>query len=383
MSMRRKVETWAALGLINDQQAQAILAHEAVHKTSSFGRWLSGAAFFAILLGVLSIIGANWADIPGQVKIIVHLLLNLMSAVWIWRTAEGSLKREIAVFVFSGLVLTMIALTGQVYQLQGTLAGALSLWMMLITPVVFVFSRDLWTGLPWMLAFLTTICVAITEYLDDLPHELSIFYGIFVLIYLPLALMADGKLEIFQRLRPNYAHMFLNIGVVLFAISVTGASFVWYDSNSSNIDHGMSLCYVLMALLALILLAVHYCLMKRRRPEQVVPAGYALSAGCIILITLPMLSFLPSGDLMVYLSFIVAWVLFGWYGQVTDKVWLVRLSVTFISLRIFAIYCELSNTLLDTGIALIIGGFVALALIYIARKIGAALSAQRNGREHA
>ena len=90
----------------------------------------------AMALGVMAIVGANWESIPAWLKLAVDLGLNGACAVAVfvfWRQQRLWL-REIAALLLFGLVLSGIALIGQVYQLQSAPWRALVLWLALCTP---------------------------------------------------------------------------------------------------------------------------------------------------------------------------------------------------------------------------------------------------------
>ena len=126
----RRVRRWEKAGIISGDQGSAILAFERDKQGKRFIRNLVGLALLAIALGVLSIVAANWAEIPGGVKIGAHFMLNIAAAAIMYGAARQNnpVWREGATFLFFALNLTMIALIGQVFQLDGNSAKPLHKW---------------------------------------------------------------------------------------------------------------------------------------------------------------------------------------------------------------------------------------------------------------
>ena len=110
----------------------------------------------------MAIIGANWESIPDGLKLAADLALNALCAVAVflaWRHTR-IWPREIAALLLFSLVLSGIALIGQVYQLQSAPWRALALWLVLCTPFLAMTALTRLTGAIWALAVATTWFVA-------------------------------------------------------------------------------------------------------------------------------------------------------------------------------------------------------------------------------
>ncbi len=71
----RKIAAWHEAGLIDAATRDRLLAHEAEH-ARPLALWaVFGIGALAIGLGLVSVIAANWEDIPGQLRLAVHLAL--------------------------------------------------------------------------------------------------------------------------------------------------------------------------------------------------------------------------------------------------------------------------------------------------------------------
>src|SRR5210317_691815 len=74
MSMR-KLRAWREAGLIDDQTVERIEAYEAGHARPLALWGAIGIGSLAIGLGIISVIAANWEDVPGLVRLAVHFAL--------------------------------------------------------------------------------------------------------------------------------------------------------------------------------------------------------------------------------------------------------------------------------------------------------------------
>lgn len=380
----RKLQEWVAAGVITEGAAQAIEAYEDKRKKGHFGRGLVNLSIFAILVGVLSIIASNWHEIPGLVKIGVHVLLNvIVGALALWADRTGrDIWREGAALAFIGLTLTLIVLVGQVYQLTGTAASALGLWLLITLPFFLLMGKTYATAAPWMLAFLATLFMLVSEHIDKLPEDDRAWFYIGIPALLPLALMADGGIAAFRRWRPALAETSLKAGMVLSGLFACFSIVFWGigDIHIRPTEYtGQTQALVILAI-GLAAMGAHAAWHKfyAGHPHRKAGALFAL-VGFVVML-LPFITMVPVGSVFSALLFIAYWVFIGWMAQNIGQMRLVSLAIFIIAVRIFIIYCELFGTLMDTGIGLISGGVVMLALIYGARKLNERLKGAQHGK---
>ncbi len=377
----KKIREWLGAGIITHDVAQAIEAYEHEKKKGHFGRGLINLSVFAIVIGILSIIASNWYKIPGEVKIGVHLLLNIAVGVLaIWADKKGKdLWREGAALAFMGLTLTFIILVGQVFQLVGTVPSALAFWMIITFPFFLLMGKTYGTAVPWMIAFFTTLCIVVAEYVPKLPEIYQPYFYFGFSALLPLALMADGMIGLFQHYRPALASVSLKSGMALSALVSSAVISMWgYFNTIPDHDEYNSMHVWVIFAVGLIALASHAAFYKFYKNDGRMRLGTMFAFIGLLCATLPFLAPDFGNSLLSAILFIAYWVFIGWLAQGMGHMRIVSLAITIIAIRIYVIYVELFGSLLTTGLGLISGGIVMLALIYGARRLNARIRTKGN-----
>src|SRR5262245_9835399 len=143
MFANRYLARWRAAGLIDDKTAQRITAWELSQARPVWLWALAGLGAFALGMGVVAVVAANWERIPGWLKIAVNLALNggAAAALFVAWQRGWEKTREILALLLAGLVLSGIALISQVYQIDGEVWQALLIWMAICTPFVAMVTR--------------------------------------------------------------------------------------------------------------------------------------------------------------------------------------------------------------------------------------------------
>lgn len=369
----KKLKEWVAAGLMSEAQADAIHAYEQEKKGGRFGRGLVGLSIFAILVGVLSIIAANWNEIPGSVKIGVHALLNAavgFFAAWAFRKGKA-LWSEGAAVAFLGLSFTLIILIGQVFQLTGTVADAMIFWIVITLPFFLLIGRSYMTAVPWMLAFIATVGAVLEDKIEFLPEAYRSPFVAGLGAFLPLALMADGAVELFKRHRPALTEVSLKAGLALSTLLASISMGMWPANNFSymrekllSVPYGLSILAIGVAVIA-----VHAAIHGFYRTEPAMRHGARFAFIGLFAFIAPLMIPLGHGDIAPALVFIAYWAALGWLAQNMQYMRIVSLAIAVIAFRIFMIYVEVFGSLMDTGLGLICGGAVMLTLIYAARRV--------------
>jgi len=365
---------WQAAGLIDDATAERIRAWEAGHRRPVWLWAVAGMGALAIGLGVMAIVGANWDDIPDTLKLAVDLALNAICAVVLfmcWRAARVW-PQEIAALLLFALVLSGIALIGQVYQLQSDPWHALALWLALCTPFLALVSLTRLTGAIWALATLTTWFAAgddvqrLLVSLHVLPAKQGYWdNGLFVPLQIYLSGCGMIVIATLRALWPaarRQANLLLMFGfVLLMAACSLASSFEWFTRTDGS-------AWPSTILAAVATLAAGVALWSARqgaeRPPGLVP-GLALLGFSFLIWSA---SLHNSGldrwaiDIVNAVLFIVYWgglgagaARAGWRG------WF-GFAFTMVGLRLLVLYFEAIGGLTATGFGLLGGGVLCLAL---------------------
>lgn len=371
MRLNPSLERWVQAALIGPDQAEAIRAFERQNNRPQIARWAFRLGGLAILVGILSIVAANWSAIPDGVKLAVHFALNLGAVGVIvagWRRGSDRLA-EWGGLALAGLTLTLLALIGQIYQLQSADWVLPTLWLALVTPVLFVTGRSHWVAVFWALA-LAVVAGLLTKPMGDWlgPAYLFPAWPVAATAVLP-------ALALWPRLaaaRPDFAASFRTIGLLFTAVLACGLSFLWYVSTSELYRSLRTLAdderaAWWMAAPSLTVVAVIaaglYALVRHAHQESDIRRAWAIGLSAMfVAYALPFV--VPHGDSpwISALVFGALWAALGYAGMLAGVRWLGSLAVALIAIRIVVVYIEVFGTLLTTGIGLVISGVVVIAV---------------------
>ena len=115
--------------------------------------WLMILAYFAaflIGLGIIALVAANWEQIPNNVKLggAVSLMVVNAFAVIISMKFKKNILTQVLCGVFAALIMAVIGLIGQIFQLRSDVSGACLLWAMCAWPLFLITPRLLWLWIP-------------------------------------------------------------------------------------------------------------------------------------------------------------------------------------------------------------------------------------------
>ena len=366
-SLGSKFKRWQDAGLITSDQTEAILAFEKEHKSGKLVKDLSNVGIFAILVGVVSLVASNWADIPPMVKLLGHFILNIAVAGFMLRqdAVKHPLIKDGLVVALFGLFLAFIALIGQVYQLHGDLHKTLLYWLIICTPFVWFYGRSYTVIGPWLVVVVVTLYLNIDAALEYTPHRFLLISSVLSLYLSPLLLLI-ARNDWLKNVRPGYVKSFHQIGMGLPVIFANIGIFLFYDS-WRTIEHQT----VQMVLMAIGLLGIFVLLRPRKGDRQATVLWYYLLFSSMLIMMPFAVPGVESGILSAIL-FVLYWIFLAWVGvQIHDdnlSNWAIRLVI----LRIFIVYLEVFGSLLTTGVGLIISGVILLVILRYLNRIVAA-----------
>lgn len=115
--------------------------------------WLMILAYFAaflIGLGIIALVAANWEQIPNNVKLggAVSLMVVNAAAVIISMKFKKNILTQVLCGVFAALIMAVIGLIGQIFQLRSDVSGACLLWAVCAWPLFLITPRLLWLWIP-------------------------------------------------------------------------------------------------------------------------------------------------------------------------------------------------------------------------------------------
>lgn len=115
--------------------------------------WLMILAYFAaflIGLGIIALVAANWEQIPNNVKLggAIVLMIANASAVILSMKFKKNILTQVLCGVFAVLIMAVIGLIGQIFQLRSDVSGACLLWALCAWPLFLITPRLLWIWIP-------------------------------------------------------------------------------------------------------------------------------------------------------------------------------------------------------------------------------------------
>lgn len=115
--------------------------------------WLMILAYFAaflIGLGIIALVAANWDQIPNNIKLggAVSLMVVNAAAVIISMKFKKNILTQVLCGVFAALIMAVIGLIGQIFQLRSDVSGACLLWALCAWPLFLITPRLLWLWIP-------------------------------------------------------------------------------------------------------------------------------------------------------------------------------------------------------------------------------------------
>ncbi|OFW84317.1 MAG: hypothetical protein A2018_07455 [Alphaproteobacteria bacterium GWF2_58_20] len=375
MFWKSKLASWEEAGLITHETADAIRVQEASTASRHFGRSIVLLGLFAILLGILAIISANWNVIPDTVKIGGHFLfLNVVSAAFLQISATRNtspLRVDAALFFFWGTLLSFMALIGQVYNIHSDPLRTIAFWTALSTPIILTLGQGRFIASAWLFALVASFS-NLADYLGGFTSPY--FPEPFLLWLLPLALISLGQLPVFSLWRKNFGEIFLAWGVMTFALIVLAAQFIWYENDITPIfvrDHDSitSLFRIFVACFMLATSALPASLLFLRERKNALPWLAYLSGGAILALLPICLSLVVHGAVISAIMFILACLGMAWFGIRTGLGHLASAAILLIAVRLIIIYFELFGSLMNTGFSLILGGILAILVARLAIRI--------------
>ena len=369
----RKLRGWEAAGLIDSETAKRIRAWEAEH-ARPLGLWaVFGIAALAIGLGVLSVVAANWDEIPGEVRLAAHFALMAGIAVYLWLKAGPLAERlpwlhEAVLFVLGALGLTFMGHVGQVYQTSSPLWQPLALWVLLFAPLLLL------EGLSWLSAAMIGVALVFTgwTFASDIGGDHGEEFGdTAAVIQMTLAINAAVLLAgLGAGMRARSAReafwtrleqLGLTYGVGLASLAIIVSAF---DRLPDDPDAGR--IFLGLAIGALVGLASAALVWKARAGRSgEAQAGILAGAALSVLVAFV----LSDSEALAGVLFMGLWAGIAYAALHAGWRGVFQAAVGVIAVRLIILSFELGGDLLLSGVGLIISGLLILAIAFAAVRV--------------
>jgi len=377
MDLSKKLAEWVEAGLIDGEARARIEAHEGAHRRPLMLYAMLGLGAFTVGLGIISVVAANWADVPDRVKLAVDLVLAAGLGAATFETARRGklLATDVLAVVYYLFTLASIALIGQVYQLTAPSYQALLLWSAVTAPLAWL-GHSRWLGLLWCGGLSLTYVVSLEPVLDLVPRNaMRADLGVTLAGGFLLAGFAATRGLVAPR-KPLLArgiHTGLMMQLLVAAAACTAP---WYE----RINERELLSVGLVALGAMGLLA------HRMLPWLMHDATGRARGGVAAFLGIAWLS-LSAGTLFEHESVEAAGGLLqlamlgalAWTAIQSGRVRTFNALTGLIALRILITYFEIFGSMLETGMGMITGGMLTLLMAWLWRRKSPELARQLGG----
>ena len=146
---------------------------EKLHDENYWLMVLSYFAAFLIGLGIIALVAANWEQIPNQIKLGGAVCLMIVNALCVFAAMKFNkpILKQVLCGVFAALIMAVIGLIGQIFQLRSDVSGACFLWAVCAWPLFLITPRLLWLWIP--LLFIGTKSVSLyNTFTEDILMEI-------------------------------------------------------------------------------------------------------------------------------------------------------------------------------------------------------------------
>ncbi len=377
MNLQKKLAVWQQENLITREQGEKIAAFEKNGRKPVLSWALLALACFCILLGVVSVISANWQEIAPEYKLFLDfvLLIGTAAAVFKMYLSGRDIWFEWLLLFFAGLILASIGLIAQIYQIQPEGLRGYLLWSVLAFPIM-LFSRKIVLPLVWLPVFMLSLIDALNDMrfferiLEILqktfPFAISIA-GILVFSFIYRLLAVHFRTRLAAQIKAMKFWLVFDISVLVIVMDF-GAGDVFGSMLLSQLFDNYSWASVIV-ICGLILGTVGFGYFSYKY-------NYSRLLTCILAILLGfslVYNALPENkDVLNIWGFLLSMSVLSClvaYALIKSRMKLLNLSTALMALRFFIVFLQVFGSLLMTGVGLIVCGVVFLGIICIWRKL--------------
>jgi len=370
----RKIKIWLNAGLIDADTARRIREYEA-DRSRPLGLWsLIGLGALAIGLGIVSLVAANWDDIPGMVRLAVHglLIAGLAAAIFLLQPRKGFLGlylKDVLLFILAVLGATFFGHLGQVYQTSSPLWQPLATWLLLFSPLLLLAGRGWLISLLWMVGLLGTAIAHLSWYSQQISEPPSIYIAVITSVPILALLVAIFVMKMSSR-----QDFWKQVGQFSLASFVAGLTLKLIADGLT--EGGLSGSEANIATVAAIQLglwsaAAIFIYVFKRSASGISMAVILIAAAIISFVSSIAQSAEPLVNAILFMAF---WAAIGWSAIYSGRRNLFQAVVAIMALRLIVLSFELASDLLSSGLGLIFAGAITIAIAVIAYRISKALA---------
>ena len=147
--LRGQLPELVAAGVISSENAGAIERHySSVESRTNFGVVILASVGAALVgAGIILLIAHNWDDLSRAARIVIAfiplLIAQALVVFTLMRRSESRPWREAVAIFDVAAVATAISLISQTYQIQGSFADFMRVWLLLSLPIVYLLRTTL------------------------------------------------------------------------------------------------------------------------------------------------------------------------------------------------------------------------------------------------
>ncbi|MBT8249846.1 MAG: DUF2157 domain-containing protein [Acidimicrobiia bacterium] len=381
-----RVDDWTDRNIISTDQAEAILQFEgdrrgAVDKAANYSRLIAVvSAFGGILLGVglILFVGSNWADIPRLAKVgLAILTVVALEGVGFWLKYYTDYVKTGGTFLLVGALAYggAIALVAQTYNYPIDDPWILFLWFLPILPLAYIVRSQIMAALAILVGYWaigTRVSSSVARF-DDFS-----WIALYVTIGATIVAVgyAHSRWDEFAFMGRPY--QWIGSTTVLGILYVMGFR-GWWDDNGSNLPNGTPVwLWGLIIIGAIVISGVAFDVLHRRTDAKPIAAGVLIPAGAAAALLILMVAEGPAGLMAVLINLIMLGALGGlvWVGIATRQEALVNVSTLVFGITVITRYLEIGFGMLNTSLALMVGGLLLIGLSWFLERLRRGFIAQ-------
>jgi uncharacterized membrane protein len=380
MTLNKKLHKWHQAGLIDQQTKLAIEEFERTHSKPMVLWAAGGLGAFAIVVGVISVVAANWLFISDTVKLGVALFLCSALAFAIYQIHQNSSSlptdtvnisssswlKDVLIILYYGFTLATMALIGQTYQLEGSVADLLLAWTVFTLPLILL-AKGRFIATLWVITTAITYAINADELFKFSKNTLGFTQSnaealamCFILLG-PLVFIVLSRLPWLTLHRPQFSKQISNLSWLVIFVGGFFAQFLWYSDDITN-EIPLIVFIVMGIATALTCWFIPNLYSNESTESHLVKR--------IILITVYLLAATACWhtdelNIVGAITNLLYLCVLAWAALKISSTGLFNFVTAIIATRVLFIYFEVFGSLMQTGIGLIIGGFLTLLLAWL------------------